>query len=65
MNTNMTGTAGIDGYQKSLHPCTLDESRLSIRKVKPPYSQKATIFHGLQCPVTVLQSSFKMAPILQ
>ena len=27
MNTNMVGK---DGFQKSLHPCALDESRLSI-----------------------------------
>ena len=32
MNTNMTGT-GLDGFQKSLHPCALDESSLSIGRV--------------------------------
>ena len=29
MNTDM----GIDGFQKSLHSCTLDKSSLSIRRV--------------------------------
>ena len=31
MNTNMTG---LDGSKKSLHPCALDESSLSIGRVK-------------------------------
>ena len=31
MNTNMTG---LDGFQKYLCPCGLDESNLSIGRVK-------------------------------
>ena len=31
MDTNMTG---LDGFQKSMHPCALDASSLSIRRVK-------------------------------
>ena len=30
VNTNMTG---LDGFQKSLHPCALDESSISIGRV--------------------------------
>ena len=30
MNTNMTG---LDGFQKPLRPCALDESSLSIGRV--------------------------------
>ena len=32
MSTNITG---FDVYQKSLHPCALDESSLSIGRVSP------------------------------
>ena len=31
MNTHMIG---LDGFQKSLRPCALDESSLSIKRVK-------------------------------
>ena len=34
MNTNMTG---LDGFQKSLRPCGLDESSLSIGRVNMHY----------------------------
>ena len=33
MNTNMTGFI-LDGFQKSLRPCALDESSLSIGRMK-------------------------------
>ena len=36
MNTNM---AGFRCFQKSLHPCALDESNLSIGRDKPIYTQ--------------------------
>ena len=49
MSTNMTGK-GLDGFQKSLHPCSLDKSSLSIGRVKP---QMATCSGGrtTNCPV--------------
>ena len=34
MNTKITGTGFIDGFQRSLHPYALDNSSLSIGRVK-------------------------------
>ena len=34
MNTNM----GLHGFQKSLHPCPLDESNLSIGRINPSHA---------------------------
>ena len=49
MSTNMTGK-GLDGFQKSLHPCAFGKSSLSIGRVKP---QIATCSGGrtTTCPV--------------
>ena len=30
---------GLDGFQKSLHPCAFEECSLSIKRVKMPVSQ--------------------------
>ena len=35
---------GLNGFQKSLHPCALDESSLSIRRVYSKYSSSVVVF---------------------
>ena len=37
MNTNMTG---LDGFQKTLHSCALDESSLTFRRVRSQFGIK-------------------------
>ena len=44
MNTNMTG---LDGFQKSLHSCSLDKSRFSIGRVKSTSKDKVGHVHPI------------------
>ena len=37
MNTNLTGFPFVDGFQKSLHLCAMDESILSIVRPRKKY----------------------------
>ena len=67
MHTNMTG---LDGYLKSLHPCTLDESSLSIGRVKYlvkwPVLQQGLIslaisYHFITKPIHACSSQNRLA----
>ena len=46
MNTNMT--QGLDIFKKSLHPCALDESSLSIQRVNPCW--KCIVYESISAP---------------
>ena len=44
---------GLDGYQKSLYPCAVDESRLSIGKVKQSSSGGISVLIDTTISITI------------
>ena len=50
---------GIDGFQKSLHPCSLDESSLSTGRVKETYTDINKVEHTSQ--ISPLKKNIKPA----